>query len=56
MKKNLELINYIENSLKKMPTEQALNALYRWYGRQNLLTEEFYDFMIEENIIEPFNP
>lgn len=56
MKKNLELINYIENSLKIMPTEQALNALFCWYGRQNLLTEEFYDFMIEKNIIKPFNP
>lgn len=49
---NLEIENYLKKELAKLPTEKALKAIYREYGAQNLLTEEFYNHLVEEHIIK----
>lgn len=47
----LKVHKYLKEVLVKMPTEQALDTLFRYYGSRNLLTEEFYEDSVKRGFI-----
>lgn len=53
--RHVELCEYIECYLRGLSTQQALDTLFRYYGRRNLLTEDFYEDLIKLGKIERVN-
>ena len=40
------------DKLETMSTGQVLSILYKYYGNRNLLSEELYNFAVEDNLLE----
>lgn len=40
------------DKLETMSTGQVLSILYQYYGNRNLLSEELYNFAVEDNLLE----
>ena len=51
----LVIQNYLKSELLAMPTEQALDTIFRYYGPMNLLTQEFYENSVEHGAIKKMN-
>ena len=51
-KMKLAIHQYLKGVLLEMPTEQALDTIFRYYGSQNLLTQEFYENAVKNGDIE----
>lgn len=51
----LAIHRYLKGVLLEMPTEQALNTIFRYYGSRNLLTQEFYENAVKHGEIEPMS-
>lgn len=54
-KTQLAIHRYLKGVLLGMPTEQALDTIFRFYGSQNLLTQEFYEDAVKHGEIKPMN-
>lgn len=48
----LAIHRYLKGVLLEMPTEQALDTIFRYYGSMNLLTQEFYENSVEHGAIK----
>ena len=51
----LVIHNYLKSELLAMPTEHALDTIFRYYGSINLLTQEFYENSVEHGAIKKMN-
>lgn len=51
----LAIHRYLKGVLLEMPTEQALDTIFRYYGSINLLTQEFYENSVEHGAIKKMN-
>lgn len=48
----LAIHQYLKGVLLAMPTEKALDTIFRQYGSMNLLTQEFYESAVKCGDIE----
>lgn len=54
-KMKLAIHQYLKGVLLGMPTEQALDTIFRYYGSQNLLTQEFYENAVKNGDVKPMS-
>lgn len=48
----IEKRKILVDKLETMSTRQVLSILYQYYGNRNLLSEELYNFAVEDNLLE----
>ena len=48
----IEKRKILADKLETMSTRQVLSILYQYHGNRNLLSEELYNFAVEEKLLE----
>ena len=49
---SIEKLRMFRDKLETMPTKEALDVLFHYYGYRNLLSEEFYNESVADGLIE----